>query len=50
MTAEEIRAFFACREKAFALRDAASLSADYAEDAVVESPSQAHMSGVVLLR
>jgi steroid delta-isomerase-like uncharacterized protein len=39
MTREEITAMFARREKAFADMDAATLAADYTDDAVIESPT-----------
>lgn len=42
MTRDEIAAMFARREKAYENEDAAALAADYAEDAVIESP----MAGV----
>jgi steroid delta-isomerase-like uncharacterized protein len=38
MTREEVMAFFARRQQAFANLDAAALAADYADDAVIESP------------
>ena len=38
MTRDDIVALFARRQDAFVRRDAAALAADYAEDAVVESP------------
>jgi steroid delta-isomerase-like uncharacterized protein len=39
MTREEIATMFARREEAFNERDSASLAADYADDAVIESPT-----------
>jgi steroid delta-isomerase-like uncharacterized protein len=42
MTRDEIAAMFARREKAYENEDAAALAADYAADAVIESP----MAGV----
>ena len=39
MTRDEITALFARREKAYANEDAAALAADYAGDAVIESPT-----------
>jgi steroid delta-isomerase-like uncharacterized protein len=39
MTREEITAMFARRERAFADMDAVTLAADYADDAVIESPT-----------
>jgi steroid delta-isomerase-like uncharacterized protein len=42
MTRDEIAAMFARREKAYENEDAAALAADYADDAVIESP----MTGV----
>lgn len=38
MTRDEIAAMFARREEAFEEMDAAALAADYADDAVIESP------------
>ena len=46
MTREEIAALYAIREQAWQRRDAAALAADYAEDAVVTSPT----SGLVKSR
>ena len=39
MTRDEIAAMFARRERAFEEMDAEALAADYAEDAVIESPT-----------
>lgn len=39
MTRDEIRAMFARREDAFNEKDSASLAADYADDAVIDSPT-----------
>ena len=39
MTRDEIAAMFARREEAFEEMDAAALAADYADDAVIESPT-----------
>jgi len=39
MTRDEIAALFARREEAFDRKDAASLAADYADDAVIDSPT-----------
>jgi steroid delta-isomerase-like uncharacterized protein len=39
MTRDEIAAMFARREEAFEEMDAAALAADYAEDAVIDSPT-----------
>ena len=38
MTREQVMAFFARRQQAFANLDAVALAADYADDAVIESP------------
>jgi ketosteroid isomerase-like protein len=45
MTSEEIRAMFARRERAWALHDSASLTADFAEDCVLESPTAGTVFG-----
>jgi serine phosphatase RsbU (regulator of sigma subunit) len=45
MTSDEIRAMFARREIAWALRDSASLAADNAEDCVLESPTAGTVVG-----
>jgi hypothetical protein len=50
MTSEEIRAMFARRERAWALHDSASLTADFAEDCVLESPTEVLYLAVVRLR
>jgi steroid delta-isomerase-like uncharacterized protein len=39
MTRDEIAALFARREEAFNRKDAAALGADYADDAVIDSPT-----------
>jgi steroid delta-isomerase-like uncharacterized protein len=39
MTREQITAMFARREEAFNERDSASLAADYADEAVIDSPT-----------
>jgi steroid delta-isomerase-like uncharacterized protein len=39
MTRDEIAAMFARREEAFEEMDAAALAADYADDAIIESPT-----------
>ena len=39
MTREEITAMFAQREEAFSRKDSAALAADYADDAVIDSPT-----------
>jgi len=45
MTREETLAFFKRREEAYEDLDAARLAADYAEDAVIETPSTGKHSG-----
>jgi steroid delta-isomerase-like uncharacterized protein len=45
MTRDEIVALFARREAAWARRDPVALAADYAENAVAESPMQGRLSG-----
>ena len=45
MTREETVAFFKRREEAYEDLDAAALAADYAEDAVIESPSTGKHTG-----
>src|SRR5688572_12306506 len=45
MTGREIRALFARRDQAWALRDAVALAADYAEDCVLESPTAGRVLG-----
>ena len=45
MTPDAIRAMFARRERAWALRDASSLTADFAEDCVLESPTAGTVFG-----
>ena len=39
MTRDEIAAMFARREEAFEEMDAAALAADYADDAMIDSPA-----------
>jgi steroid delta-isomerase-like uncharacterized protein len=50
MTREEITAMFARREEAFNRRDSASLAADYAADAVIDSPTVGVHEGPVAAR
>jgi len=45
MTPEAIRAMFARRERTWALHDASSLTADFAEDCVLESPTAGTVFG-----
>ena len=45
MTPEAIRAMFAQRERAWALHDASTLTADFAEDCVLESPTAGTVFG-----
>ncbi len=50
MTRDDIAALFARRNDAWQRRDASALAADYAEDAVAESPIQGRLQGRARIR